>query len=64
MINHYKTHICLFIYGDKMKTIPRTLNVKVVKFKPYSLNDVLHILKELEYALPIIPHHEVYYFIY
>lgn len=47
-----------------MKIIPRMLDAEVVKLKPYSLNDVLHILKELEYALPIIPHPEVYYFIY
>jgi hypothetical protein len=33
-----------------------TLDAKVFGLKPYSLNDVLHILRELEYALPIIPH--------
>jgi hypothetical protein len=27
-------------------------------------NDVLHILKELEYILPITPHLEAYYFIW
>ncbi len=64
MINHYKTHICLFIYGDQMKIIPRMLDAEVVKLKPCSLNDVLHIMKELEYALRIIPHPEAYYFIY
>jgi hypothetical protein len=32
--------------------------------KPCSLNDILHILKELEYILPIILHLEEYYFIY
>jgi hypothetical protein len=29
--------------------------------KPCSLNDILHILKELEYTLPIIFHLEKYY---
>jgi hypothetical protein len=47
-----------------MKIVPPTLNAKVVELKPCSLNDVLHILKVLEYALPIILHLEVYYFIY
>jgi hypothetical protein len=64
MIDHNKTHIILFIYGDRMKIIPYTLDAKVARFLPYNLNDVLHILKELEYALPIIPHLEAYYFIY
>jgi hypothetical protein len=47
-----------------MKIIPRMLDAEVVKLKPCSLNDVLHIMKELEYALRIIPHPEAYYFIY
>lgn len=36
----------------------------IVGLKPCSLNDMLHILKELEYTLLIIPHLEGYYFIY
>jgi hypothetical protein len=32
--------------------------------KPCNLSDVLHILKQLEYTLLIIPHLEEYYFIY
>jgi hypothetical protein len=32
--------------------------------KLFSLSDTLHILKELEYILPIIPHSEEYYFSY
>jgi hypothetical protein len=32
--------------------------------KLFSLSDTLHILKELEYILPIIPHSKEYYFIY
>jgi hypothetical protein len=48
----------------KWKIIPCTLDAKVVKFKPCNLKDVLHILKELEYAQPIIPPPEAYYFLY
>jgi hypothetical protein len=47
-----------------MKIISCTFDAKVARFLPCSLNDVLHILKELEYALLIIPHLEAYYFIY
>jgi hypothetical protein len=47
-----------------MKIVPYALDAKVARLLPYSLNDVLHILQELEYALPIIPHLEAYYFIY
>jgi hypothetical protein len=32
--------------------------------KLFNLSDTLHILKELEYILPIISHSEEYYFIY
>jgi hypothetical protein len=35
-----------------------------VGIKPCSPSDTLHILKELKYTLPIIPHPEEYYFIY
>jgi predicted class III extradiol MEMO1 family dioxygenase len=43
-----------FYLCDQTKIVPRTLNAKVVRLKPCSLNDVLHILKELDYTLPII----------
>jgi hypothetical protein len=39
-------------------------DVKVVGLKPCSLNDILHILKELEYTLSIIPHPKRHYFIF
>jgi hypothetical protein len=39
-----------------MKIVPPTFDAKVVGMKPYSWNDVLHILKELEYTLLIILH--------
>ncbi len=42
--------------SDQMKIIPPTLYAKVIELQPYNLNDVLHILKELDYALTIIPH--------
>jgi hypothetical protein len=64
MIDHYKARTRLPIYNDWTRIVPPTLDAKVVRPKPYSLNDELHILKELEYALPIIPHLEVYYVIY
>jgi len=35
-----------------------------VGMKPCNLNDILHILKKLEYTLPITPHPKEYYFIY
>jgi hypothetical protein len=44
--------------------IPSTSDAEVVGLKPYSLNDILHILKELEYTLLIILHPKGYYFIY
>jgi hypothetical protein len=60
MIDHYKTCTHLPTYNDRTKIIPPTLNVKDVRLKPRGLNDVLHILKALEYAVLIIPHLEVY----
>ncbi len=50
--------------SDQMKIVPHTLDAKLIEFKPCNLSDVLHILKELDYALAIIPHLEAYYFIY
>jgi hypothetical protein len=47
-----------------MKTVPPTFDAKVMGMKPCSISDVLHILKELEYTLLIIPPSEEYYFIY
>jgi hypothetical protein len=47
-----------------MKTIPLTLDTKVEGMKLCNLSDILHILKELEYTLQIIPHLEEHYFIY
>jgi hypothetical protein len=40
------------------------MNAKIVGLKPCSLNNVLHILKESEYTLLIIPHLEAYYVSY
>jgi hypothetical protein len=39
-------------------------NVEVMGLKPYSLNDILQILKELEYMGPLIPNLKSYYLIY
>jgi hypothetical protein len=64
LLDHYQSRICLPIYNEQVKTIPLTFDVEVVGMKPCSLNDILHILKELEYTLLIIPHPEEYYFIY
>jgi hypothetical protein len=47
-----------------MKIVPLTSDAKVMGMKACSLNDTLHILKELEYTLLIVPHLEEYYFIY
>jgi hypothetical protein len=44
--------------------MPPTFDAKVVGLKLCSLNDIPHILKELEYTLSNIPHSEGYYFIY
>jgi hypothetical protein len=41
-----------------------TSSAKVVGLKLCNLNDILHILNELEYTLLIIPHPKRYYFIY
>jgi hypothetical protein len=46
-----------------MKIVPSTFDAKVMGMKLYSLNDVLHILKELEYTLSIIFSPKEYYFI-
>ncbi len=63
MTNHHQTHACFDMQWMNENHSP-TSDVKVIKLKPCSLNIVLHILKELECALPIIPHLEAYYFIY
>jgi hypothetical protein len=47
-----------------VKIVPPTFDAKVMGMKPCSMSDVVHILKELEYTLPIILHPEEYYFIY
>jgi hypothetical protein len=49
---------------NQTKIIPPTLDAMIIELKPCNLSDVLHILKELEYALEIIPHPKAYYFIY
>jgi hypothetical protein len=64
MTNHYRSHICFPICNKQTRTILPTSDAKVVRLKPCSLSDILHILKELEYTLLIIPHLEGYYFIY
>jgi hypothetical protein len=64
LTNHYQSHIRFLIYNEWIRTIPPTSEVEVVGLKPHSLNDTLHILKELEYNLPIIPQPKGYYFIY
>jgi hypothetical protein len=56
--------VCLPIYNERIRTIPPTFDAKVVGKKSCNLNDILHILKELEYTLLIIPHSIEYYFIY
>jgi hypothetical protein len=64
LTNHYQNCIRLSICNERVKTVPPTFDAKVVGMKPCSLSDILHILKELEYTLPIIPHPKEYYFIY
>ncbi len=64
MINHYHSYMCFSICNVQIRTIPPKSNVEVVGLKSCNLNDILHILKALEYTLPIIPHPERYYFIY
>jgi hypothetical protein len=56
LTNHYRTHIRHPIYNERIKTIPPTFDTEVVGMKSCSLSDILHILKELEYTLPIISH--------
>jgi hypothetical protein len=64
MMDHYRSRICFPICNKQTITIFPTSDAKVVGLKPHSLNDILHILKEFEYTLLIIPHLEGYYFIY
>ncbi len=64
LIDYYRTHIRCPIYNKRVRTIPPTFDAKVMEMKSCNLNDTLHILKELEYTLPIISHLEEYYFIY
>jgi hypothetical protein len=52
------------ISNEQIRIILPTFDVEVVGLKPCSLSDILHILKELEYTLSIIPHLERYHFIY
>ncbi len=64
MIDHYQSHKRLSICNERVNIVPSTFDAKIVGMKLCSLNDVLHILKELEYTLLIIPHPKEYYFIY
>jgi hypothetical protein len=64
MVDHYQSHMRFPICNEQIRTIPPTFNVEVVGLKSCNLSDILHILKELEYTLPIIPHLERYYFFY
>jgi hypothetical protein len=64
MTNHYQSRICFPICNKQTIIILPTSDAEVVALQPYSLNDILHILKELEYTLLIIPHLKGYYFIY
>ncbi len=64
MTNHYQSHIHFPSYNELTRNVLPTFDAKVVGLKPCSLNDILHILKELEYTLPIIPHLKGYCFIY
>jgi len=41
-----------------MTRVPQPCLVEVKGVKVVSLNDVLHILSELEYMVPIFPNHE------
>jgi hypothetical protein len=49
--------------NQRVKIVPLTYNAKIVGMKPCSLVEILHILKDLQYTLPIIPHLEEDYFI-
>jgi len=64
LTNHYQNRICLSICNEQVKIITSTFNAKVMGMKLCSLSDVLHIFKELEYTLMIIPHPKEYHFIY
>jgi len=64
MIDHYQSCMRFSIYNEQTKIIPQTSNVEVVGLKSCNLSDIMHILKELKYTLPIIPHLEGYYFVY
>jgi len=64
LIDYYQTHIRRPIYNKQVRTISPTSDAKLLEMKSCNVNDTLHILKELEYTLPIISHPEEYYFIY
>jgi len=64
LMDHYQSSIHLSICNEQVKIVPPTSNVEVVGMKLCNLSNVLHILKELEYTLSIIPHLKEYYFIY
>ncbi len=61
---HYQSRIHFPMCNQQIKIVPLTYNAKVVRMKPCSLSEILHILKDLEYTLPSISHPEEYYFIY
>jgi len=56
MIDHYESCMRFPICNKQTKIVPPTSYAEVVGLKPYNLNGILHILKELEYTLMIIPH--------
>ncbi len=56
LTDQYQNCICLSICNEQVKIVPPTFDAKVVGMKLCSWNDILHILKELEYTLPIISH--------
>ncbi len=44
--------------------VPIPSNVELMGMKPCSLNDVIYMVKELEYTVPQVPNPKVYYLIY
>jgi hypothetical protein len=42
------------LYHENTPTVPITYDVEVVGLKPHTLNDMLHIFKELKYLLLLV----------
>jgi hypothetical protein len=56
MTDHYRSCMRFPICNKQTKIVPPTSYAEIIGLKPYNLNDILCILKKLEYTLTIIPH--------